>query len=182
MRMPSSLASAAATSACAASSTVSPSTTKSVALCSVSGISCATWPIFHAAGIENSPPSSCSVPLRRPKKDDLPAPLRPTRPIFSPGVKVTDALSSTTLTPRRSVTLRTEIIRSYLEEDTHDSRPDVQGCLFSGRKREEQLALCGAGRPESEAGTGAPGVPAAQPGPGPDGERRLLARTRSAAD
>src|SRR5476649_1816857 len=168
MRMPSSLTSAAATSACAASSTVSPSTTKSVALCSVSGMSCATWPIFHAAGMENSPLSSCSVPLRRPKKDDLPAPLRPTRPIFSPGVKVTDALSSTTLTPRRSVTLRTEIIRSYFEEDKHDSRPDVQGCLFSGRTREEPLALCGPHRPQSETGTGAPGVPAA--GPGTDGE------------
>src|ERR1700722_23063 len=138
--------------------------TKSVALCSVSGISCATWPIFHAAGIENSPLSSCSVPLRRPKKDDLPAPLRPTRPIFSPGVKVTDALSSTTLTPRRSVTLRTEIISSYFGEDRHDSRPDVQGCLFSGRTSEEPLALCGAHWPQSKAGTGAPGVPAAGPG------------------
>ncbi|CAG9257731.1 exported hypothetical protein [Paraburkholderia unamae] len=158
MRMPSSLASAAATSACAASSTVSPSTTKSVAPCSVSGISCATWPIFQAGGIENSPLSSCSLPLRRPKKDDLPAPLRPTRPIFSPGVKVTDARSSTTLTPRRSVTLRTEIIRSYFGEDWHDSRPEAQGCLFSG-----PLALCGAHRPQSKAGPGALGVPAAGP-------------------
>src|SRR6195952_4684824 len=161
MRMPSSLASAAVTSVCAASSTVSPSTTKSVALCSVSGISCATWPIFHAGGIENSPLSSCNAPLRRPKKDDLPAPLRPTRPIFSPGVKVTDALSSTTLTPRRSVTLRTVIIGSYFEEDKHDSRPDVQRCLFSGRTSGEPLALCGTHRPQSEAGTGPPGVQAA---------------------
>jgi hypothetical protein len=47
MRMPSSLASAAATSCCAASSTVSPSITKSVALCSVSGMSCATWAMRH---------------------------------------------------------------------------------------------------------------------------------------
>src|ERR1700686_692350 len=151
MRMPSSPASAAATSACAASSTVSPSTTKSVALCSVSGISCATWPIFHAAGIENSPPSSCSVPLRRPKKDDLPAPLRPTRPIFSPGVKVTDALSSTTLTPRRSVTLRTEIISSYFGEDRHDSRLELQGYVFSEHPTKKPLALCGALRPQSDA-------------------------------
>ena len=60
---------------------------------------------------------SCSVPLRRPKKDDLPAPLRPTRPIFSPGLKLTDARSSTTLTPRRSVTLRMEIIGSYFERN-----------------------------------------------------------------
>src|SRR3984885_8752890 len=146
MRMPSSLASAAATSACAASSTVSPSTTKSVALCPVSGISCAAWPIFHAVGIENSPLSSCNVPLRRPKKDDLPAPLRPTRPIFSPGVKVTDALSSTTLTPRRRVTLRTEIIRSYFGEERHDSRPEEQACLFSGGTSEALLARCGAHR------------------------------------
>src|ERR1700710_452551 len=152
MRMPSSLASAAATSACAASSPVSPSTTKSVALCSVSGISCATWPIFHAAGIENSPPSSCSVPLRRPKKDDLPAPLRPTRPIFSPGVKVTDALSSTTLTPRRSVTLRTVIIGSYFEEDRHDSRTDGAGRLFPDRRTEEGFGLWGARRSQNGAG------------------------------
>src|SRR3984885_12077609 len=143
MRMPSSLASAAATSACAASSTVSPSTTKSVALCSVSGISCATWPIFHAAGIENSPLSSCSVPLRRPKKDDLPAPLRPTRPIFSPGVKVTDALSSTTLTPRRSVTLRTEIIKSYFEEDRHDSRPTYRTVSFLAAEVKSRLRVAG---------------------------------------
>jgi hypothetical protein len=69
--------------------------------------------------------------------------LRPTRPIFSPGVKVTDALSSTTLTPRRSVTLRTEIIRSNFGRDRHDSRPDAQGGLFSGRTSEEPPALPG---------------------------------------
>ena len=74
---------------------------------------------------------------------------------FRRGVKVTDARSSTTLTPRRSVTLRTEIIRSYFGEDRHDSPPDVQGRFFSGRTSEEPLALCGAHRPQSEAGTGA---------------------------
>jgi hypothetical protein len=34
------------------------------------------------------------------------------------------------LTPRRSVTLRTEIIRSYFGEDRHDSRPGLQDCFF----------------------------------------------------
>jgi hypothetical protein len=40
----------------------------------------------QALGIEKSPPSSCSVPLISPKRVDLPAPLRPTRPTFSPGI------------------------------------------------------------------------------------------------
>jgi hypothetical protein len=38
------------------------------------------------------------------KQVDLPAPLRPTKPTFSPGLMVTDAASSRTLALRRSVT------------------------------------------------------------------------------
>src|SRR5690554_3184997 len=58
----------------------------------------------HWAGMENSPPSSCKVPLSTAKSEDLPAPLRPTKPTFSPGLSVTDVLSSNTLLPRRKVT------------------------------------------------------------------------------
>src|SRR5674476_613789 len=50
-----------------------------------------------------SPASSCSVPLSSAKSDDLPAPLRPTSPTFSPGLRVTLAPSSSTLAPRRRV-------------------------------------------------------------------------------
>src|ERR1035437_5249790 len=50
-----------------------------------------------------SPASSCSVPLNSAKSEDLPAPLRPTRPTFSVGLMVTLAASSSTLAPRRRV-------------------------------------------------------------------------------
>src|SRR5512139_3808107 len=101
MRSPSSLASAAVTSACAAASAVSPAMTKSVADSLVSGMSCATCAMRHCDGTEKSPLSSCRVPFKSANRLDLPAPLRPTRPTFSPGLIDTEALSSRTLALRR---------------------------------------------------------------------------------
>ena len=103
MRSPSSLASAASTSRCASASWVSPAMTKSVADSLVSGMSCATCARRQCAGNEKSPASSCSMPFSSANRLDLPAPLRPTRPIFSPGLSDTDALSSSTFAPRRNV-------------------------------------------------------------------------------
>src|SRR3546814_7975176 len=57
-------------------------------------MSCATCDMRHCVGMENSPPSSCSVPFSTANSDDLPAPLRPTRPTFSPGLSVTEVLRS----------------------------------------------------------------------------------------
>ena len=65
-----------------------PASTKSVAPWSVSGISCATSPMRQRGGIETSPASVCSRPASSENSDDLPAPLRPTRPTFSPGCSV----------------------------------------------------------------------------------------------
>ena len=81
----------------------SPESTKSVALSVVSGMCCATCAICQLAGIEKSPPSSCSEPFSNANSVDLPAPLRPTSPTFSPGWMVMLAPSSSTLAPRRSV-------------------------------------------------------------------------------
>src|SRR3546814_5284035 len=64
----------------------------------------------HCTGTESSPPSSCKLPLSMANRDDLPAPLRPTSPIFSLGLRVTDVLSSNTLLPRRKVTFLKMII------------------------------------------------------------------------
>src|SRR5690606_24022276 len=50
------------------------------------------------------------VPLSNANNEDLPAPLRPTRPTFSAGLSVTDVLSSNTLLPRRKVTFLRIII------------------------------------------------------------------------
>src|SRR5687768_16372030 len=83
---------------------VSPPRTKAVAGSSVSGMCCATCERRHCAGTEKSPASSCNVPLRSANRVDLPAPLRPTRPTFSPGLMVTDTPSRSTLAPRRKVT------------------------------------------------------------------------------
>ena len=71
---------------------------------SVSGMFCATCAMRHCGGTEKSPPSSCSVPLNSANRVDLPAPLRPTRPTFSPGLMVTLAPSSSTLALRRRMT------------------------------------------------------------------------------
>ena len=43
----------------------------------------------QCGGMEKSPPSSCRRPLSSANSVDLPAPLRPTRPTFSPGLRVT---------------------------------------------------------------------------------------------
>src|SRR5690554_2860619 len=64
----------------------------------------------HCTGTESSPPSSFKLPLSMANRDDLPAPLRPTNPIFSLGLRVTDVLSSNTLLPRRKVTFLKMII------------------------------------------------------------------------
>ena len=61
-------------------------------------------PCATAPGMKYSPPSSCSVPFKSANRVDLPAPLRPTMPTFSPGLMVTLALSSKTLALRRSTT------------------------------------------------------------------------------
>src|SRR3569832_2077753 len=111
MRSPSSLASAAVTSACASANWVSPAMTKSVALSLVSGMSCATCAMRHCDGIEKSPLSSCRVPFSSANRLDLPAPLRPTRPTFSPGLIDTDALSSRTLALR----LRLRFLRMIMQ-------------------------------------------------------------------
>src|SRR2546427_23360 len=106
MAMPSSLASAAASWALSSLRRVSPSSTNWVAVSEVSGMFCATWPRRHCEGMENSPPSSARLPLSRANRLDLPAPLRPTRPTFSPGLMETEVLSSSTRVPRRRVMLR----------------------------------------------------------------------------
>jgi hypothetical protein len=63
--------------------------TKSVAPSSVSGMSCATSPMRQRGGISTSPASACRRPVSSANRLDLPAPLRPTRPTFSPGLSVT---------------------------------------------------------------------------------------------
>src|SRR5688500_9143971 len=89
---------------------------------------CATWPRRHCDGMEKSPLSSCRVPLMRPDRVDLPAPLRPTRPIFSPGLRVTDTLSSRTFALRRSVRFFSRIIGSaqlqFVAAEFHAQRLD----------------------------------------------------------
>jgi len=107
---PSPLASAVASAARAAASRVSPSMTKAVASCSVSGMSWATAALRQWRGSCSSPLSSCRWPCSSANRLDLPAPLRPTRPIFSPGLSTALAPSSTTLGPRRSVIWRRVIM------------------------------------------------------------------------
>ena len=46
--------------------------------------------------------------------DDFPAPLRPTKPTFSPGLSVTEVLSSKTLALRRKVTFFRVIMGSVM--------------------------------------------------------------------
>ena len=89
---------------------MSPCTTKSVADSCVSGMFCATWAMRQDLGMLKSPPSSCRVPLNKANSVDLPAPLRPTRPTRSPGLMVTEALSSRTLALRRRMTFLSEIM------------------------------------------------------------------------
>ena len=60
--------------------------------------------VSQCGGMCTSPRSDCSFAVSSENSDDLPAPLRPTKPTFSPGCKVTLARSRTTFTPRRSVT------------------------------------------------------------------------------
>jgi hypothetical protein len=103
MAMPSPLSSARASSARNCIRRVSPASTKSVADSVVSGMFCATCASRHWDGIEKSPLSSCSEPSMRANKVDLPAPLRPTSAIFSPGLRVSETLSMMTLAPRRKV-------------------------------------------------------------------------------
>src|ERR1035437_2131019 len=67
-------------------------------------MSCATCAIFHCGGMKNSPPSSWIEPFSNANKEDFPAPLRPTKPTFSPGLIVAFVLLSTIFVPRRSVT------------------------------------------------------------------------------
>ncbi|MOA20172.1 hypothetical protein D3C78_1405990 [compost metagenome] len=104
MAMPSSLASASVSICWASARRVSPASTNCVADSSVSGMFCATWAMRHWRGLENSPPSSVSSPVNKANRVDLPAPLRPTRPTFSPGLMVVVTWLSSTLADRRKVT------------------------------------------------------------------------------
>ena len=71
--------------------------------------------ISQAGGISKSPASACSSLVKSAKSELLPAPLRPTRPTFSPGLMVVDAPCSTTLTPRRRLRFLRVIIGSILQ-------------------------------------------------------------------
>src|SRR3989344_2225993 len=112
MAMPASLASASSNCCWTSARRVSPSNTKSVADWPGSGMFCATSAMRQLVGMQKSPPSSCSLPLSKANRLDLPAPLRPTRPTLSPGLMVAETLSSTTLAPRRRVTFLRVIIRN----------------------------------------------------------------------
>ena len=110
MAMPSPLASAAVNSAWASCKRVSPASTKAVALSLVSGICWETCAMRQVGGMDSEPPSSCKLPLSKPNKLDLPAPLRPTKPTRSPGLMVTLAWSNNTLVPRCRVSWSTIIM------------------------------------------------------------------------
>ncbi|CUW85425.1 hypothetical protein AGR2A_Cc100148 [Agrobacterium genomosp. 2 str. CFBP 5494] len=60
---------------------------------SVPGASCATWPMRACFGMVTEPPSAARSPVMMRKRVDLPAPLRPTRPAFTPAGSVTLAWS-----------------------------------------------------------------------------------------
>ena len=74
--------------------------------------SCATSPMRQRGGMSTSPASACSRSVSSANRLDLPAPLRPTRPTFSPGLQRDAGASSTTLVPRRRVMLRSVIMRA----------------------------------------------------------------------
>src|SRR5690606_38526590 len=86
---------------------------------SVSGIDCATCEMppgsSHAGGISKSPASAWSSLLSNANSELLPAPLRPTRPTFSPGLMVVEAPCRTTLTPRRRLRFFRMIIGRVLQ-------------------------------------------------------------------
>ena len=124
---PSPSASAAISAACASIRRVSPCSTKSVAR--VVGLGHVLRDLGRrasAAASSTSPASACSRLVSSANSDDLPAPLRPTRPTFSPGCSVTLVRSSTTLTPRRSVTSRSVIIERFVAALSSASRRDQQ--------------------------------------------------------
>mmetsp|Transcript_10609 Transcript_10609/g.43387 ORF Transcript_10609/g.43387 Transcript_10609/m.43387 type:complete len:215 (-) Transcript_10609:2782-3426(-) len=122
MAWPSLAFSASSSATRAATSVVSPCSTKSVAPSSVSGMFWATSERRQWRGTSTSPRSFDRRPVSSANRLDLPAPLRPTRPIFSPGCSVAEAPSSTTLTPRRSVMSRIVIKANSLSSPAAPGR------------------------------------------------------------
>jgi hypothetical protein len=104
MRSPSSVASAAATSARAATN---------LGIAFDHKVGCTGIGLGHVLGYLPHTPLVGNIEFARilcpaaieqgETKTILPAPLRPTKPTFSPGFKLTDAWSSKTLAPRRKL-------------------------------------------------------------------------------
>src|SRR5579871_6134780 len=82
----------------------SPSSTNSIAAASLASISCETWAISRLAGISNVPRSTCNSPRTSASRLDLPLPLAPVMPTFSPRNSPKVASSNNTRAPRRMLT------------------------------------------------------------------------------
>ena len=90
---------------------------------SAAGVSCATWAICQFGGIEKSPPSACSSPRSTANSVDLPAPFAPTRPAFSPGLRVNVVLSKSGLVPRARLNWLKRITKRPAEENRYFRLP-----------------------------------------------------------
>ena len=96
-----------------AARSVSAAKTASSRLAAPAGASCATWPMRARAESLISPPSGCNSPTMARSKVDLPAPLRPMRPILRPTSTCRAAPSNKARPPRRMV--RSRMVRTVMD-------------------------------------------------------------------